>query len=243
MSTDRKELVSGLGVRDNLLWIADRWPRLAALVGGSTGNALTGLPGAASIIPPLVIDVNIVDLMWEIEEKVARFYGQILMAETNWTPATSAMPALLNEVAARFGHFTESDDQMAFGFSDDASEYRAKVEKVLDQRVPSKYVGPCRTTECIGELYIREDEAGGSCRVCGVAFTVLEQRRFILGEFYERLMTPSEIGVAFKVLDIPRAEGTIRSWISRGRLVEVEEGLYSLADAKALAEKPRKIAA
>jgi len=239
VSTDRKELVSGLGVRDNLLWIADRWPRLAALVGGTGGGqALTGMPGCASIIPPLVVDIEIVNLMDEIENEVARYYGHILMDETDWTPTTSSMPGLLADVARRYGHFT-SDPQMAFGFAADAREKRAKVEKVLDQTVPAKYVGPCHTAECIGELYIREDSSAGECKVCGVAFLATEQRAWIFGRYQERLMTATEIGDAFKTLDINRAPSTIRSWIKREQLVEVEDGLYSLADAKALAEKGR----
>jgi len=243
VSTDRKAQVSSLDARDDLLFIVDRWPRLAALVGGSTGNALTGLPGAASIIPLLVIDVNIVDLMWEIEEKVARFYGQILMAETNWTPATSAMPALLNEVAARFGHFTESDDQMALGFADDASEYRAKVEKVLDQSAPPKHVGPCQTYECIGELYVGQDKDGGTCKVCGAPFTTFTQRRWLAGELDTVLKTQAEIIQSLKILDLGVADSTVWSWVRRKQLVPVQDGLYRLADAIALIKAPRKIAA
>ena len=238
MSTDRKDNIAGLGARDDLLYVADRWPRLSALLAGHGGNALTGLPGAVAVTPPLVIDVAVLDLMREIEDS-ARFYGQILADETDWVPVTSSMPGLLADVARRYGHFVAPADRMALDFMDDAHQFRAKVEKALDRTAPPVYVGPCRTHECVGELYIREDQEGGSCRVCGESFSVLEQRSFILGQFQERLMTPAEISRALKVLGHSIAVGSIYNWTARGKLVAAEDGLYSLADAKALAEKGR----
>jgi len=243
VSTDRKELVSGLGVRDNLLYIVDRWPRLAALVGGAGGGqALTGMPGCASIIPPLVVDIEIVNLMNDIEMNVARYYGHILMDETEWEPLTSKMPYLLSDVAMRYGHFTEDDD-LTIGFCADAREYRAKVEKVLNRDEAPTYLGPCPTYECIGELYVGQGMAAGTCRLCGYGFSVSEQMVWLGKQMQVRLMTAAEISRALNVLGTPVLLDTIHKWTRRGRLVAVEDGLYSLADAKALAERGRGIAA
>ena len=240
MSTDRKDQVLSLGARDDLLAVVAMWPALVRRLTPGGGNAQNGCVSSSGD-PRLPIDVNVSDLMREVED-CARFWGQALCEETTWAPTTSAMPTLLAEVAARHGHFT-ANERDALEFTDTAHQLREKVRKVVEQRESPRWVGPCQTVECVGELYVGAGKDGGTCRVCGSAFTLLDQQAFIFGRYQERLMTPAEIGTAFKVLDIPRAEGTIRSWISRGRLVAVQEGLYSLADAKALAEKVRGIAA
>ena len=267
---------SALDARDDLLWIADRWTLLRARLRPGGGNGLNGMPrGAASGVP---IDTHVSDLMFEITEKVARFYGRILLDEVPTahgchgachgslehrcdcpagalpiTPercpqrvdpiTTSAMPALLEQVARRHGHFT-ADPMMALGFSDDASEYRDKVRHTLERPAPPTYVGPCQHkgddgAGCEGELYVREHHGGGACRVCGTAFTLAEQVEWLDRELAQRLMTASEIVSALMVLGLPTPIGTVKSWIRRERLVEVSDdtGLYRLADAKALADR------
>ena len=260
MSTDRADEHLSIMARQDLLWIVARWPALVAKLTPGGGNAQNGMPSAASGEAFLPIDVNVSDVMREVEDE-ARHWAWVLLDEVparhgcqgacgeSKVPAdrcpnvalavsTSTMPELLTQVAWRYGHFV-AEERMALEFMDTVTGLREKVRKVVEQRESPRWVGPCQTVECVGELYVGAGKDGGTCRVCGAAFTLLDQQAFIFGRYQERLMTPAEIGTAFKVLDIPRAEGTIRSWISRGRLVAVQEGLYSLADAKALAERGR----
>lgn len=274
--SERPAQHSALDARDDLLWIVYRWHLLQARLRPGGGNSLSGMPrGAASGVP---IDTHVSDLMFEITEKVARFYGRLLLDEVPTahgcrgachgslehrcdcpqgaqpiTPercpdrvdpiTTSAMPALLEQVARRAGHFT-ADPMMALGFSDDASEYRDKVRLTLERPAPPTYVGPCQHkgddgAGCDGELYVREHSEGGTCRACGSPFTLTAQVEWLDREMAQRLMTASEIVSALMVLGLPTPISTVKSWVRRKRLMEVapDSGLYRLADAKALADR------
>lgn len=236
MTADR---LAALAARDDLLWIAAQWDTLRARLRPGGGNALTGVAVATSDDGHAPIDVHISDLMFEIEENVARFYGRILADETDWTPTTSAMPGLLREVAQRYGHFTEQDACMALGFCDDAEDYRYRVTRALERPAPPTYVGPCQQDNCHGELYVRENHLGGRCPECKQEFTLVEQRAFLDREMDARLMTQAELPRALNILGVKVAPGTVRKWVEREKLVEVVDGLYRLADAKALAEGSR----
>lgn len=156
---------------------------------------------------------------------------------------TSAMPALLAQVAVRYGHFTQ-DEREAIDFCDEAHDFRERVRKTLEQSAPPTYVGPCRARGangdgCSGELYLREGRDGGTCRECGTGFTEGEQRAWVAGEMEHRLMTATEIGSALLVLGFPAPASTVRSWIGRERLKPVGPGeprLYRLAKALELAK-------
>jgi hypothetical protein len=156
---------------------------------------------------------------------------------------TSAMPALLGQVAARYGHFT-ADEREALDFCDEAHDFRERVRKTLERPAPPTYVGPCPElgtdgNGCAGELYLREGRAGGTCRECGTEFTEDEQREWVAGEMQDRLMTATEIGSALVVLGFPAPASTVRSWIGRERLKPVGPGeprLYRLAEALGLAK-------
>lgn len=241
MSLDR---LVALAARDDLLWIAAHWSDLSARLRPGGGNALTGVAVATSDDGHAPIDVHVSDLMYEIEENVARFYARILADETDWTPTTSAMPGLLREVAARYGHFTEDDDCMALAFCDDASDYRDKVRKTLERPAPPTYVGPCQTDNCDGELYVREGRDAGTCRTCHQPFTLAEQRAFLDREMEARLMTQAEIPRALNILGVKVAPGTVRKWVERERLLPAIPGerLYRLADARSLASASRRVA-
>ena len=240
MSTDRKEQVSSLDARDDLTWVADRWHYLVGKLTPGGGNA-QGVRVSSCPEPALPIDLNVSDLMREVEDN-ARFWAQVLMDDTTWTPTTSAMPTLLNEVAARHGHFIEND-RISLEFSDAAHDLREKVRKILDPVSAPIYLGPCQTSECIGELYVGQGKDGGRCRLCGEAWTMGERQEWLGEVLGTSLRTQAELVRALKVLGTPVAFPTIRQWVHREKLVEVEPGLYSLADAKALAERGRGIAA
>lgn len=247
--------LTALNARDDLLWIADHWPELRARLRPGGGNALTGVHVSGGD-DPAPIDLHVSDLMHEITQNVARYYGQILLEESDSRHGceqpkpehgvmdcpqrvdaitTSEMPGLLRDVARAYGHFT-TDEQLALGFCDDAAQYRWKVHRTIQRPAPPTYVGPCRTDNCAGELYVKEGHTAGSCRECGEGFDLMQQREWLEEQMSQRLMTPSEIVSALMVLGHKVPIGTVKSWISRGRLVEHGDGLYSLAEAKALAE-------
>lgn len=225
--------ITALGARDDWLWIVDHWTDLRARLRPGGGNALNGLPASAEN-GHAPIDVHISDLLFEIEE-TTRFYARILLDETGWEPRTSHMPGLLTDVARRYGHFT-ADDQMGLGFCDDATELRDKVRRALERPAPPTYMGPCQESGCIGDLYVKPGHTAATCPECGRETGVLEQRHWLEAQLEDRLMTASEIVSALVVLDLPTPIGTVKSWIARKRLPQASDGLYRLADAKALAE-------
>ncbi len=233
---------TALNAREDLLWIASQWPALTARL-RPTRQSGNDTPVKTSD-RPAPIDLHISDLMHEIEENVARFYGRVLLDETDdWTPRTSSMPGLLIDVAHRYGHFTE-DDELALAFCDDANDYRHKVMRALERPAPPRYIGPCQGkgedgAGCAGELYVREGRDAGRCPECGEAFTVAEQRDWLEAELADRLMTASEIVSALHVLDIRTPIGTVKSWISRKRLHPAADGLYRLSEARQLALRVR----
>ena len=236
-------VAEALHARNNLLYIVEHWTDLRARLRPGGGNALTGMPSGSD--DPSPIDLGISDLLWQIEQE-ARSLGYVLLDETaDWSPRTSRMPWLLEDVAQRYGHWTSSDDErVALDFCDWAEEYATKVRKALERPAPPTYVGPCQHTGedgsgCAGELYVREGRDSVRCRECGTETTLAEQRQYLEREFQARLMTQSEIVTALVVLGTPVPIGTVKSWVQRKRLVEAVpgEGLYRLADALKLAEQ------
>jgi len=254
----------GLAARADLLYIVAQWPALKAKVKTGGGQALTGMPGAASPTPPLVVDVNVLDVLYAIEDE-ARHWAWMLLDEVPArhgcqgacdeakVPAdrcpnvalavsTSAMPDLLTQIAWRHGHFT-ADPRMALEFCDKATELKEKVRKAITVVEPPTYLGPCRTSNCAGELKVSVGKDGGICRLCGQPWTVASQRAWLAGELDTVLKTQAEIIRSLKILDLGVSDSTVWSWVRRDQLVPVEDGLYRLSDAIALIKAPRKIAA
>lgn len=239
----------GLGARNDLLYIADHWADLRARLRPGGGNALTGMPSGTSE-GHCPIDVGISDLLHEIENE-ARMLGHVLMDETDdWTPRTSRMPALLVDVAQRYGHWTAGDDERAaLDFMDWAHEYAGKVRHALERPAPPTYVGPCQGdggdgAGCAVELYLREGDLGGKCRSCGTAFTYAGQHEFVAREMEVRLMTLAEIARGLAYMEKPRSIRTLQEWVQLEKLepvieVEGEQSLYRFRDALALTEVRR----
>lgn len=230
----------GLRARASLTYIADRWDALRAkLEPGKTGAST--IRTAPTSNPPLALYVS--DLMHEIETET-RSLAHVLMDETDWTPPTSTMPGLLSAVAERYGHWVGGDDeQAALAFCDWAEQAHEKVLGVLDPPERARYIGPCMVANCDGELRLREGDTAGVCanKTCRSPFTLDEYRRWLDQQFAERLMDRSELCAALVMLGLvhtDRVHKRVENWIARGQLVE-RGGLYSLAEAKALAEKGR----
>lgn len=234
---------------ENLAYIVSHWADLRARLQPGGGNALTGMPGGGSA-RPLPIDVEISDLMFAIEQE-ARTLGHVLLDETtDWQPRTSRMPALLLDVAERYGHWTAGDERTALAFCDWATEYAGKVRRALERPAPPNYLGPCREkgedgAGCAGEIYLREGIDAGRCRECGADVTREDQVTYVQTELEARLMTPTEIVRALKVLGHEVKPGTVHKWVERGKLAPLEPGerLFRLTDAMALMRRGEKISA
>lgn len=249
-----------LDARDNLVYIAERWPDLRARLRREGGDPLTGRVSGGSKEPPLVIDIHISDLMHEIEEE-ARSLAHVLCDELTvtvdvpgtingtrvrvprtypWAPRTSAMPGLLAEVAQHFGHWTTADERTALAFCDWAHEYSEKVRRALERPASAEYLGPCLTqgedgTICQGDVYLRPDRGRARCRECGRVIDLVEHRAWVAERLGERLMRQSGIRAALVILGEEVGEKTLQSWVQRGRLAEVHDKLYRLSDARDLA--------
>lgn len=230
----------GLRARDNLRWIADQWPRLRAALDPTRGNAHTDMPTAPEQ-HPAPINLHISDLMHEIETETRQLAAVLLDETDDWSPSTSTMPGLLYDVALRYGHWTAGDHSTALAFLGWAEDYQHRVHRALTKPAPPTYIGPCRVTECEGELYLRPGRGTTTCPHCGTETDAAEQVEWIGEQFEQRLMTPAELASALKVLGQPVPMGTIKSWIHRERLPEVVDGLYRVSDAQklALARKTR----
>ena len=154
---------------------------------------------------------------------------------------TSAMPALLEQVAQHVGHFA-ADEREALDLADMAHDLRERVTMTLDPRVAPGYLGPCPAKDCLGMLVVKGSSTSAICPECGERTAIDDQWKYLVKQLGERLMTVPEIVVALKMLDRPASESTVRRWVTRGDLVEAVKveggmGLYPLAQAKALAEK------
>lgn len=156
--------------------------------------------------------------------------------EREYAVTVSTMPGLLDNVARRYGHFTEGDERMALDFCDDAHTMREKVRKAVERPEAPTYVGPCRTkgvdgSGCSGELYVGEGRIAGTCRTCGTEFTIADQRAYLQSELATRLMTPAEIVRALKTVGHEVQPGTLFKWVQREKILPVEEGLFLFSDA------------
>lgn len=225
-----------LEARDQLLWIATHWPHLRAALQPGGGNALTGMPRHAAE-HPAPINVHIADLMHEIEQETETLALTLLAETDDWHPTDPSMPALLAQVATRYGHWTAADHHTALAFIDWAEDYTHRVRRALEPAEPPKHIGPCPIPMCDGELHLKPGRTSTTCPMCGHEQAWEDQKTWISEQAEQRLMTPLEIASALKVLEIPVPIKTIRSWIDRGRLIEATDGLYRFADARDLAEK------
>lgn len=146
MSHDRREQVSALNARDDLLGIADAWPDLLDRLGREGSRASDGMPKPASRTPGLVINEYVSDVMAEVRDWTM-FLVRQLLDETDWTPEHGLdTPALLTVIAReRIGHFTAHQDEgLRLAFYDDVDTFRGKVMRAaypdgyrtLDTRLP-----------------------------------------------------------------------------------------------------------
>ena len=231
-----------LAARANMEALVILWPRLLDHLGGIAGISYEGSV-TGSTEPRLPINTAVSDLLYEVEEST-RFYAHVLMDETDWTPETSAMPALLVEVMDRYGHFVTGDDEKAqIDFTDTWHELRRKAEGVVSEERKSRaWFGPCPAPRAVGEdgcpgqLHAVPGSSRAACPICGTETDLVDQRKWLGDRLDAHLMTKSEIASALRIEfegDAPTFD-TVCSWVRRKKLKPAEEGLYRLQEAREL---------
>lgn len=228
--------LAALAARDDLLAVAAAWPAIRArLTPTSATSEIRTPPGSK---PP--IDLGVSDLMRTVEERT-RFYAQVLIEETeDWTPTTSTMPELLQEVAMRYGHFTHrSGDRMALDFLDDAHEMRRMVSGLLAQTERPRWQGPCPEDECAGELYQRAGGSEARCRECGREVGTVEWRAILAVAFETRLMTWGELVSALYVMGHQVPAETVNTWVKRYKVWKRDKAASEL-EGERVRQLPRQ---
>ena len=228
---------TALEAHRNLRWIADHWPDLRARLHPSRGSGLNGMPGH-SADPPSPIDLHVSDLMFEITEQ-ARYWAEELVRETDdWRAPSWFMPELLVAVADRYGHWTADEERVALEFTDWAEDYRGRVKRALERPPAPRFVGTCGRCRQ-GELFLKPGQFTVKCPVCQVVRTESEQMEFVEAQLRTRLMERREIVSALMILGHPTPPRTVDTWIDRGRLPHVADGLYRVETALELARSRR----
>lgn len=219
--------------RADLEFVAGKWGELRNRLRKTGGDPNAPRVGGSKE-PPSEIDWHVSDLMHEITMH-AVFLGKVLIEETDWRQEHGEMPGLLVDVAGQYGHFVcDPDEKVAYDFCDTASELRRKVEGVLTKTDPVRYIGPCPEDGCTAELYARTDN--GSCPQCGTAWTLDSQYQYLRAESQEVIMERDVLRAALVSMGYDVPVETIRTWTKRGKIGQPEDGLYSFADALALAK-------
>lgn len=222
---------TALRARNDLLDVADAWDGLLARLTPQKGAG--GRAAAPASRPP--IDLGTSELLGEITT-TTHTYARQLIAEAGWTPATTVMPGLLTAVAERFGHFTTDPDR-AETFAADAAHLRAATLRTLNPAAPARWLGPCPTTECPGELYLRAGRTTARCPACGRETDLTSWRAALRAAFTDRLMSRAELTSALHVLGATTKRRTLDKWVQRRRLVPAitDPELFRFADAVELA--------
>lgn len=233
-----------LEARDNLRWIAARWPALRSHLAPTTGTSARHTPTAKSK-PPLALYV--LDLMHQIEQNT-REYAHVLMDETHdWQPRTSVMPQLLDDIALRHGHWTatDNDDTTAWAFCDWAHDTAEKVRRITEQPPPATWIGPCPNNDdpdirCPGHIYKRGTHLA-NCPECGTTTDVDERKDWMRKQLDLRLMSRSELLAALTILEIEVNPRTLDKWIERGHITPavttITPHLYRFREARDLADR------
>jgi hypothetical protein len=153
---------------------------------------------------------------------------------------TSSMPALLQEVAGRYGHFTHrSGERMALDFLDDAHEMRRMVSGLLAQTERPRWQGPCPEDECAGELYQRAGGSEARCRECGREVGTVEWRAILAVAFETRLMTWGELVSALYVMGHQVPAETVNTWVKRYKVWKRDKAASEL-EGERVRQLPRQ---
>lgn len=227
--------MSTLDARDNLNHIARHWPDLQHQLGGLRSTPTDKITVTSSSDPQPPINLHVFDLLHEIIVWSRWAVDQIEQhADIPWPlPVYRLVTTELRHLAQHHEAWDGIDD-----FLHATQRFRRKTDQAL-RNSQRTYLGPCTSrgedkSGCTGTIYATNGTDHGTCPVCGTEWREQAQLNYIRTELDNVLMTPIELHHALRNIghDVPR--GTIRSWISRGKLKPQEEDLYRLSDALAL---------
>lgn len=214
---------------------SDTWKQLAALVPTielylepRRSKSEVRLPPGSK--PP--IDLVASDLLMELD-LAASFYVSALIMET---PDVKRFPdglaAQLALVGERYGHFTTGEDKLAMDFCDEAHELMRKVERLVVQPAPPKFMGPCQQCDG-GELWLKGTRPVAMCGQCDSAEDLGAVRERLHVTLNAMLVRRPEIQPALKVLGSKVTTDAVHKWVQRGRLVPAikDPEMFRMSDA------------
>jgi len=219
---------------------ANTWRKLAQLIPTielylepRRGKSEVHLPPSSR--PP--IDITASDLLHDIDEAANWYIAELLMETTDVRRAPNTRTARLELVADRHGHWTaDPNPRIGLEYADTANDLMRRVEKLVTQPAPPKFMGPCLAA-CGGDLWLRHGRPAAICDQCGSAADLEAVREQLMRAMESRLMDRSELVVALRFLGAKTPRNTVDAWITRGRLVPVlrDPQMFRLGDALDLA--------
>lgn len=137
-------------------------------------------------------------------------YGPFLLGQVDWLRQREQAPAAYLELTRAVG----------------------RVRGSIDRRAERVYAGPCGAMDywpdgalvlcsapCTGDVYGRPNAKTASCEVCGAEHDAADRRQWLLAAVEDQLAHIAWLSKALSNLGRPVADPTIRSWVTRGRLV------------------------
>jgi len=110
----------------------------------------------------------------------------------------------------------------------EVGEAVGKARQAIDRPATRVYVGLCRaqstdqygqTVQCSAELYARENATQVHCRVCNADTDVVDQRKWLLEQAEEMIVTAKQASVLVgDVGQLTVRESDIRNWVARGKI-------------------------
>lgn len=203
------DLVSVAWLVDQLAVTLARLDRIGAAAGGSS----TGQPLPLRL-PALQAGSTLLYTLRPWSLSVAERVGMVPPVGDNpWTYARALATSLDAVRQMPDGGQLVGEIRYAVGVARD----------VIDRPPSTFYAGPC---ECGTDLYCRADDHGRPavsvirCRECGAQYDTTQRRGWLLDLVEDRIAPLSEIARALPaVYGRPIRFGTLRVWVSRGRLI------------------------
>lgn len=233
--------------------LANVWEPLHAYLEPQRRGANVGHTPPASK-PPLSVSASL--LIADIRDW-AWFYASALMDETPDYVAPRSTEQRLRDIASRYGHFTVDTNErwvkptvdmpeghwqrVAIDFCDRAHELVNRARGLVEQPPPPRFMGPCRDTECGGDVYLIAFDKMPRCTTCDLGHDAADMRQQLIRALESRLLKRDELREALNIAKPPGSKrvpaATMRQWIKRGRLVPVirDPELFRMTDAMELA--------
>lgn len=218
---------------------AETWKALAKLV-PTIELYLTPRPGKSEVrMPPSSkppIDLVASDLLMELDIAASFYVAALVMETPDVKRFPDGLAAQLALVGERYGHFTGDEEKLALDYCDEAHELMRKVERLVIQPTPPQFMGPCLTA-CGGDLWLRSGRIAATCDHCESEADLGAVREQLARALESRLMERAEIAPALRILGAHVTVNTVKSWITRGRLVPIlrEPQRFRFTDAADLA--------